>query len=75
MSVYNTSSITLNNSLSTLLETHVLTGAKQSGGTIEGTAIEWIFKDNTDYMVRFTNNSGAAISADSFMFILQPEDS
>lgn len=75
LSVYIASSLTLNASLSTLLENHVLTGAKQTGGTQEGTAMEWILNENTDYLMRINNDSGGAISAGFFMFILQPEDS
>lgn len=75
LSVYIASSLTLNASLSTLLEDHVLSGAKQSGGTQEGTAMEWILNENTNYLMRINNDSGGAISAGFFMFILQPEDS
>ena len=75
LGVYNTSSITLNNSLSTRLESHTLTGAKQEGGTQQGTAIEWVLKDNTNYLMRFNNASGGTVTAASFILILQPEDS
>jgi len=73
VTLYGVSSVTLNNSLSTRLENHVLTGAKQEGGTQEGTAIEWIFNHDTDYLIRITNDSGGAIRAGLFVFLLQPE--
>jgi hypothetical protein len=47
LSVYIASSVTLDANSSTLLETHVLTGAKQTGGTVEGVSIEWILAKYT----------------------------
>ena len=34
---------------------------KEAIGSVRRTAQEWIFKKSEDYLVRFTNRSGAAI--------------
>jgi hypothetical protein len=61
-------------SSSTLIETHLIQGAKQTGGTIEGAAIEWVLKQSveTQYLYRLTNNSGGAISIGFFIFNIEP---
>lgn len=66
-------SVTITSS-STLLEQHVIPGAKQTGGSIEGATIEWELKQNTEtqYLYRITNNSAATISAGFFIFNIEP---
>ena len=53
-----------------ILEATILTGNKQSGGSIEGNEDEWIIPASTKAMFRFTNNSASTDSISFWIKIL-----
>lgn len=65
-----TASVTLNNSLTTQLEYHLINGAKQSGGSTPNATNEIDLENATPLqnLFRITNNSGGSVSAGVFFF-------
>lgn len=65
--VFSASSIDVT-SRGTLLEEHLLSGAKSSGGSTENATVEWILAPATNYLLELHNTSGSASDVGFFAF-------
>jgi hypothetical protein len=72
--IYDVASVTITSSTQ-LLEAHLITGGKQDGGSTPSAAVEWELKSNTQYLMRAVNDSGGALVAGYYFFLIEPEGS
>lgn len=72
--LYDVASVTVTSS-ATLLEAHLVTGGKNTGGSTPAASVEWELKSNTQYLIRAANDAGIGVNMSYYYFVIEPEGS